>query len=116
MGGVIGWQFMLEYAGLPCRCSHASAICMQVILCLDSDAKKMLAGLQKQVLPQGVTLRCRARCMPQHKLLFAASHPAIFKLPTALLQLDTVRQLVAEEARKSAASGGAFRYGPLLFV
>ncbi|PRW20657.1 SWI SNF-related matrix-associated actin-dependent regulator of chromatin subfamily A 1 isoform X1 [Chlorella sorokiniana] len=41
----------------------------QVILCLDSEAKKMLAGLQKQ--------------------------------------LDTVRQLMGEEARKSAASGGA---------
>ncbi|KAI7838398.1 hypothetical protein COHA_007802 [Chlorella ohadii] len=41
----------------------------QVILGMDSDAKKMLAGLQKQ--------------------------------------LDTVRQLMGEEARKAAASGGA---------
>lgn len=68
MGGVIGWQFMLENAGLSCRCSHASIKCMQVILCLDSDAKKMLAGLQKQVLPQGDLCVCWARCMPRHKL------------------------------------------------
>lgn len=76
----------------------------QVILALDADAKKQLAGLQKQARCQdcsnaGPGLSALPACLPWH---CAYRRPACLRV-----QLEVARQIMGEEARKSAASGGA---------
>ena len=97
---------------------------MQVMLDLDSDAKKQLAALQKQVsgrLRQERGGSDSGRGLPAVPLgaepLPAAPLPArgcLLMLPHTLLpfaspwlQLDVVRQLMGEETRRNVASGGA---------
>lgn len=81
--------------------------CPQVILGLDADAKKQLAGLQRQVRHD------RLRRDGNSELLGAAVVSLLDRLSSCSLaahaQLEVARQLMGEDARKSAASGGAVR-------
>ena len=68
----------------------------QVILDLDSDAKRLLAGLQRQVQ--------RAAALAAFTRHVAAPNSA---LHGRYVQLEVARQVMATEAQQNIASGGA---------